>query len=265
VNGPVGPWNILLARPPRRIRDKWLICPASASNCARSGFLSAFVWVQWLLLTSRLVVIAAEQAKIRLDQVLKALGAKLAPWFKAAQEPLVQVAASLGILLTGVAGSLGMLVTGVVGLVDRTLDVVGLGGIRRSIVRGLGLDKAMDKFGVNKVLGGMGLDGIFGGPPPTSRSRGTKKEAKGAASDSKSGGLTGTLGLGGSGPKDPAEATTTRKRDRKQGGDQADEGAWGGVSQIPVVGSVVGGVGSAVGGVGNAVGEVGGLLGGRKT
>jgi hypothetical protein len=265
VNGPVGPWNILLARPPRRIRDKWLICPASASNCARSGFLSAFVWVQWLLLTSRLVVIAAEQAKIRLDQVLKALGAKLAPWFKAAQEPLVQVAASLGILLTGVAGSLGMLVTGVVGLVDRTLDVVGLGGIRRSIVRGLGLDKAMDKFGVNKVLGGMGLDGIFGGPPPTSRSRGTKKEAKGAASDSKSGGLTGTLGLGGSGPKDPAEATTTRKRDRKQGGDQADEGAGGGVSQIPVVGSVVGGVGSAVGGAGNAGGEVGGLLGGRKT
>jgi hypothetical protein len=261
----VGSWDAASTRPPRRIRDEWLISRVSASNCARSGFLSAFVWIQWLLLTSRLIVIAAEQAKIRLDQVLKALGAKLAPWFKAAQEPLVQVAASLGILLSGVVGSLGMLVTGVVGVVDRTLDIVGLGGIRRSIVRGLGLDKAMDKFGVNKVLGGMGLDGIFGGPPPASRSRSVKKGTKGDASDSKSGGLAGTLGLGGSGSKDPSEATTTRKRDRKQGGDQADESAQGGLSQIPVVGSVVGGVGSAVGGVGNAVGEVGGLLGGRKT
>lgn len=264
MNGPVGPRITPSAGPPRRIRDDdRLISPASASNCARSGFLSAFVWIQWLLLSSRLIVIAAEQAKIRLDQVLKAIGAKLEPWFKAAQEPLVQVAASLGILLSGVVGSLGMLVTGVVGVVDRTLDVVGLGGIRRSIVRGLGLDTAMDKLGVNKVLSGMGLDGIFGPPPKKGRS-GTSK-TKAGASDSKPGGLTGSLGLGGSGPKDPAEATTTRKRDRKQGGDQAEESAPGGLSQIPVVGSVVGGVGSAVGGVGNAVGEVGGLLGGRKT
>lgn len=125
------------------------------------GALVAFVWIQWLLLSSRGLVMIAETARIRLQHMLEALRGKLAPWWKAAKEPVVQVLASFGILLSGVVGSVAMLVTGVVGVVDKALGVVGLGGLRKKILDGTGLGKVTD--GIDKTLSGAGLGGIVGG------------------------------------------------------------------------------------------------------
>jgi hypothetical protein len=192
-----------------------------ASACAKIGVLCGFTWVEWLLFTSRLIVIAAEGAKIRLSHMMQALQNKLSPWFKAAKEPMVQIAASLGVLLSGVVGSLGLLITGVVGVVDRVLDVVGLGGMRRRLLRSLGLDRMLGGLGVDKVLSGLGLGGLLGEPTTTSQDQGDK--AKGG---SKKGGLpiVGDLGLaGGSG----AEASP---EDKKTGG--------GPIGGLPIVGDL---------------------------
>ena len=99
-------------------------------------------------------MIAAEHAKIRLSHMIQALQKKLAPWFRAAKEPVVQIAASVGVLLSGVVGSVGLLITGLVGVVDRLLDVVGLGGMRRRLIRGLGFDRMLGGLGVDKVSPG---------------------------------------------------------------------------------------------------------------
>lgn len=131
-----------------------------ASTCSKMGALCAFVWIQWILLTARMIVMLAETARLRFQHMMEALRSKLAPWWKAVKNPFVQILASVGVLLSGVVGSLGMLVTGVVGVVDKGLGVVGLGGIRRKIFDIAGLGKVTSHM--DKALSGVGLGGIIG-------------------------------------------------------------------------------------------------------
>jgi hypothetical protein len=247
---------------------------AQASACANIGVLCAFIWVEWSLLSSRLIVIAAEHAKIRLSHMIQALQKKLAPWFRAAKEPVVQIAASVGVLLSGVVGSVGLLITGLVGIVDRMLDIVGLGGMRRRLMRVLGLDRILGGLGVDKVLAGLGLGDLLGetAPPPDQG----KKTAGGSikrgfpivgdlglwndtreapAGERRTGGepsgglpVVGDLGLG------RTTAATAAPEDdsklRKRGG----QGGGGGTSGLPLVGGVLEG--------GSGLPLVGGVLGG---
>jgi len=67
----------------------------------------------------------------------------LGPLLDMIQEPLFQIVSGVGLLLNGVLQLLGNL-----------LDGLGLGGIVRNILSGLGLEK---------VLKGLGLDGLFKG------------------------------------------------------------------------------------------------------
>lgn len=65
---------------------------------------------------------------------------KLNPLWALLSEPLFQIIAAVGLLLTGVLG-----------LVTRLLDGLGLGGLVRGLLGGLGIDK---------ILGGLGLGGL---------------------------------------------------------------------------------------------------------
>lgn len=101
--------------------------------------------------------------RVRLHRLARTLRSKLRPWWKVIKEPLVQIAASVGVLLSGVVMSLGasvgLLVTGLFGVVDRALGVVGLGGLREKAFRSLGLYKAVDR--VEGVLSTLGLGGVL--------------------------------------------------------------------------------------------------------
>jgi len=223
-------------------------CEWSSSACANIGVLCAFTWVEWCLLTSRLLVIAAENAKIRLSDMIQALHGKIAPWFKAAKEPVVQIAASLGVLLSGVLGSVGLLLTGVFGVVDRLFDVVGLGGMRRRLMRALGWDRMIDTLGVDKVLAGLGLPALLGDSPPPPPRDGKKTDG---GSDKIGLPIVGDLGLGGGGGRSSETAGDGESSgggglpivgDLGLGGGRPSETAGGGESSggggLPIVGDL---------------------------
>lgn len=65
---------------------------------------------------------------------------KLNPLWSLLTEPLFQIIAAVGLLLSGVLG-----------LVGRLLSALGLGGLVNGLLGGLGIDK---------LLGGLGLGGI---------------------------------------------------------------------------------------------------------
>jgi len=67
---------------------------------------------------------------------------KLNPLWSLLTEPLFQIIAAVGLLLTGVLN-----------LVGRLLNGLGLGGLVNGLLGGLG---------INKLLGGLGLGGLFG-------------------------------------------------------------------------------------------------------
>lgn len=131
----------------------------TARTSSKLGATCAVVWMQWLLLTARILVMVAETARIRLQLMLEAIKGKLAPWWKAVKNPFVQILASVGVLLSGTIGSLGMLATGVFGVIDEGLGLIGLGGVRRKIFDSLGLKKATDR--IDQSLSGVGLGGII--------------------------------------------------------------------------------------------------------
>lgn len=101
---------------------------------------------------------ASETLRIRLYHLIQALNRKLAPWWRAIKEPVVQIAASVGVLLSGVVASLGLLAMGLFGVVDRIFAVVGLGGMRRKLISRLGLFKVAS--GVDKVFATLGFSGL---------------------------------------------------------------------------------------------------------
>ncbi|KAJ5218189.1 uncharacterized protein N7498_000288 [Penicillium cinerascens] len=73
---------------------------------------------------------------------------KLNPLFGLLSEPLFQIIAAVGLLLSGVLG-----------LVGRLLDGLGLGGLLNGILGGLGLDKLIDGLGLGSLTGALGLGG----------------------------------------------------------------------------------------------------------
>ena len=117
------------------------------------------------------VVTTIDNAKKRISDMPHAKK-KLNPLWSLLTEPLFQIIAAVGLLLTGVLN-----------LVGRLLNGLGLGGLVNGLLGGLG---------INKLLGGLGL-----------------------------GSITDSLGLGGK-----------KDKDKKKGG---------GVSNIPIVGGLLGG------------------------
>ncbi|KAJ0416326.1 hypothetical protein BJY00DRAFT_326357 [Aspergillus carlsbadensis] len=73
---------------------------------------------------------------------------ELNPLWALLSEPLFQIIAAVGLLLTGV-----------IGLVSRLLDGLGLGGLLRGLLGGLGLDKLLEGFGLGTVTEALGIEG----------------------------------------------------------------------------------------------------------
>jgi hypothetical protein len=70
---------------------------------------------------------------------------ELSPLWYLLQNPLLQILAAVGLLLSGVLGLLGNILNG-----------LGLGGLVNNLLGGLGLDKILQGLGVGKLLGGLG-------------------------------------------------------------------------------------------------------------
>ncbi|KAI9285549.1 hypothetical protein BC943DRAFT_323559 [Umbelopsis sp. AD052] len=68
---------------------------------------------------------------------------ELSPLWNLLQNPLLQILAAVGLLLSGVLGLLGNILNG-----------LGLGGLVNNLLGGLGLDKILQNLGVGKLLGG---------------------------------------------------------------------------------------------------------------
>ncbi|KAL5335507.1 hypothetical protein BJX70DRAFT_410397 [Aspergillus crustosus] len=73
---------------------------------------------------------------------------KLNPLWALLSEPLFQIIAAVGLLLSGVLG-----------LLSKLLDGLGLGGILRGLLGGLGLDKVLEGFGLGTVTEALGFKG----------------------------------------------------------------------------------------------------------
>lgn len=73
---------------------------------------------------------------------------KLNPLWSLLSEPLFQIIAAVGLLLSGVLG-----------LVGRLLDGLGLGGILNGLLGGLGLDKLISGLGLGGLTDALGLGG----------------------------------------------------------------------------------------------------------
>lgn len=72
----------------------------------------------------------------------------LNPLWGLLSEPLFQIIAAVGLLLTGVLG-----------LVGRLLDGLGLGGLVNGLLGGLGLDKLLGNLGLTSLTDSLGLTG----------------------------------------------------------------------------------------------------------
>jgi hypothetical protein len=73
---------------------------------------------------------------------------KINPLWALLSEPLFQIIAAVGLLLSGVLG-----------LVGKLLDGLGLGGLLKGLLGGLGLDKLVDGLGLGSVTGALGFEG----------------------------------------------------------------------------------------------------------
>lgn len=73
---------------------------------------------------------------------------KLNPLWGLLSEPLFQIIAAVGLLLTGVLG-----------LVGRLLDGLGLGGLLNGLLGSLGLNKLIDGLGLGGLTDALGLGG----------------------------------------------------------------------------------------------------------
>jgi hypothetical protein len=73
---------------------------------------------------------------------------KLNPLWALLSEPLFQIIAAVGLLLTGVLG-----------LVGRLLETLGLGPLLNGLLGGLGLDKLLGGLGLSSLTDSLGLTG----------------------------------------------------------------------------------------------------------
>ncbi|KAN0084958.1 hypothetical protein V8E54_001425 [Elaphomyces granulatus] len=73
---------------------------------------------------------------------------QLDPLWSLLSEPLFQIVAAVGLLLSGVLG-----------LLSRLLDGLGLGSLVRNLLGGLGLDKLLEGLGLSTVTDALGLTG----------------------------------------------------------------------------------------------------------
>jgi hypothetical protein len=112
------------------------------------------------------VVTTIDNAKKKLNDMPHAKK-KLNPMWALLTQPLFQIIAAVGLLLTGVLGLVGQL-----------LNALGLGGLVNGLLGGLGIDKLLGSLGLGSVT-----DGLFGGKK--------KEKKKGAGGLPIIGGLLG--------------------------------------------------------------------------
>lgn len=93
------------------------------------------------------VVTTIDNAKKRISGMPHAKK-ELSPLWGLLSEPLFQIIAAVGLLLTGVLG-----------LVGKLLDGLGLGGLLRGLLSGTGLDKLIGGLGLASVTDALGLTG----------------------------------------------------------------------------------------------------------
>jgi hypothetical protein len=91
------------------------------------------------------VVTMIDNAKKRIADMPHAKE-ELNPLWGLLSEPLFQIIAAVGLLLTGVLNLVGGL-----------LQALGLGGLLHGLLGGLGLDKLLEDLGLGSVLGALGL------------------------------------------------------------------------------------------------------------
>jgi hypothetical protein len=73
---------------------------------------------------------------------------KLNPLWALLTEPLFQISAAVGLLLSGVLG-----------LVGKLLNALGLGGLVNGLLGGLGLNKLLESLGLGSITESLGLGG----------------------------------------------------------------------------------------------------------
>ncbi|KAF7590837.1 hypothetical protein BBP40_002306 [Aspergillus hancockii] len=91
-------------------------------------------------------VVETIEAGRRLIEDMPHAKKQLNPLWALLSEPLFQIIAAVGLLLSGVLG-----------LVSNLLDGLGLGGIIRGLLGGLGIDKLLEGFGLGTVTDALGL------------------------------------------------------------------------------------------------------------
>lgn len=93
------------------------------------------------------IVTTIENAKKKINDMPHAKK-ELNPLWGLLSEPLFQIIAAVGLLLTGVLGLVGKLLSG-----------LGLGGIVNGLLGGLGIDKLLGGLGLGSVGKSLGLGG----------------------------------------------------------------------------------------------------------
>lgn len=93
------------------------------------------------------VVTTIDNAKKRIADMPHAKK-KLSPLWGLMTQPLFQILAAVGLLLTGVLGLVGQLLNG-----------LGLGGLVNGLLGGLGIKKLLGGLGLGKAAGALGLGG----------------------------------------------------------------------------------------------------------
>jgi hypothetical protein len=96
------------------------------------------------------VVTTIDNAKKRINDMPHAKK-KLNPLWGLMTQPLFQILAAVGLLLTGVLGLVGQLLNG-----------LGLGGLVNGLLGGLGIDKLLGGLGLGSVASSLGLGGKKG-------------------------------------------------------------------------------------------------------
>jgi hypothetical protein len=76
----------------------------------------------------------------------------LSPLWAFVKNPLLQILASVGLLLSGVLVLLGNILNGVLGLLGNILNRLGLGGLVNNF-GGFGLDKILENLVIGKLVG----------------------------------------------------------------------------------------------------------------
>lgn len=127
--------------------DGRIAAAAKARSAQRDASPEEYRLADLLKELTSTVVTMIDNAKKRIADMPHAKK-ELNPLWGLLSEPLFQIIAAVGLLLTGVLG-----------LVGRLLNGLGLGGLVNGLLGGLGLNKLFEDLGLGSVISALGLGG----------------------------------------------------------------------------------------------------------